>query len=265
MASAPQRYISNELVHFVGRGQERGAQFALLLKILKEGWLLHPPFNPNISGNLTVTTDAPISNNAMYAPEIVCLADIPLDDLRIHAAKYSPIGLTFSKDFIAKAGGCPVHYIPQHTQVRRMKSLSPGRIGQIVAEYGSEHLDEHLMETISKSSYFDEMLQEFHRLFSEFRTIAMQSRETPSVPPLFRKITDLERFFNFHIFSYVKFFDHVLSDDHPDNFYFEREWRIVGNVPFSLDDVKTVIFPSEYAKDFRAEMPAYAGAVRFMD
>lgn len=45
---------------------------------------------------------------------------------------------------------------------------------------------------------------------------------------------DMERFLSFHIFSYLKFFDHSLNDDHEDNYYFEREWRVIGNIHFSI-------------------------------
>ena len=81
----------------------------------------------------------------------------------------------------------------------------------------------------------------------------------------YSKIVGLRRFLDFHLFCRLKFFDHSLPDDHEDNFYFEREWRIVGNLKFQLDDVQTVIFPSEYAKQFRQRVPEYFGAIRFID
>ena len=69
-----QRYVSNELSHFVGRGLEKQAdQYEILVKILKTGLLTHPPHNPNISGNLSVT-DGIFSDNDMYSPQVVCFA-----------------------------------------------------------------------------------------------------------------------------------------------------------------------------------------------
>jgi hypothetical protein len=80
----------------------------LLLAILRSGWLTHPPHNPAISGNLTVTGNALLSRNEMYAPEVVCFCDIPLSDVRIHVRKYSRFGVAFPRSFILQAGGAPV-------------------------------------------------------------------------------------------------------------------------------------------------------------
>jgi len=60
--------------------------------------------------------------------------------------------------------------------------------------------------------------------------------------------------------AYVKLFDATLPDDHPDNYYMEREWRCLKNVLFSLDDIKTVYLPNEsYKTRFSAKFPAYQG------
>ncbi len=51
----------------------------------------------------------------------------------------------------------------------------------------------------------------------------------------------LGEFLMFQIFCYFKFFDHDLPDDHDENYYFEREWKIVGNLKFTLNDIKRII------------------------
>lgn len=260
-----QRYISKELLHFVGRGMDTGEQFSLFVKILSEGWITHPPHNPNISGNLQVNGEASISNNEMYSPEITCFADIPLEDISLHMGKYSSIGLSFTKDFIAAAGGVPVHYLPIDASVNRLKNLNSEDIQKIVSEYGHDSLAEHMSETVSKGQHFDEMLSEYHELFDIFRTLAREADPTPGVSGLSKRVMELERFLGFHLFSYFKFFDHRKADDDPDNYYFEREWRIVGNLRFTLDDVKTVLIPSEFSRAFRERFPEYVGQVVFTD
>ena len=45
-------------------------------------------------------------------------------------------------------------------------------------------------------------------------------------------------------FAYVKLYDVSLPDDHPDNYYMEREWRCLKNVNFSLSDIHTIYLPN---------------------
>lgn len=265
MSGLSQRYVSKELLHFVGRGLEQDQQFQLLLKIVSEGWITHPPHNPNISGNLRVNTSAKISNNEMYAPEIVCFSDIPIQDIWIHINKYSAFGLSFSKQFVVSKGGVPVHYVPQDGAVQKIRDMEPGELQKIVSENGHANLIEHMYETVSNADYFDRMLAEYLEVFNMFRDLAHKIDPQPGVSGMFKRVTDLQRFFDFHIFSYFKFFDHMLDDDHEDNYYLEREWRVVGNVQFSLSDIKTIFMPTGFSEKFRKIYPQYSGQVIFVD
>jgi hypothetical protein len=48
-----QRYVSSELSHFVGKGLPEDDQYNLLVnKILKPGWLTHPPHDLTIARTL---------------------------------------------------------------------------------------------------------------------------------------------------------------------------------------------------------------------
>ena len=260
MASAGQRYISSELAHFVGRELDEEQQYQLFLKILNEGWITHPPHNPNISGNLSVDKSSPISSNKMYFPEVVCFCDIPIADLGIHIGKHSPFGLSFSKDFIVQRGGCPVFYLPKQTCVHVRKELSPEEVMRLLREGEADALDEN----IGKGQYFDRMLKEYHGLMEIFRSLIMKNSLSPGVPKEHKRLMDLEHFINFHIFSYIKFFDHSYADDHHDNHYFEREWRVIGNVKFDLNDIKTVFMPKQYSQSFRADCPSYGSQLMFV-
>ena len=96
-AVATQRYISKELSHFVGRGRDESDQYDLLIAILRSGWLLHPPFNPSWSGNLSINPNARLSQGDMYTPEVVCFCDIPADDWpRIHSIRAGRVGRSTS-------------------------------------------------------------------------------------------------------------------------------------------------------------------------
>ena len=62
-------------------------------------------------------------------------------------------------------------------------------------------------------------------------------------------------------FAYVKLYDVSLPDDHPDNYYMEREWRSLKNISFSIHDIKTVYLPSHtYKERFMHEFPEYTGS-----
>ena len=256
-----QRYISNEVSHFVGRGIPADEQFGLLIRILRDCWLTHPPHDPNRSGNLTVNTQARLSTNEMYSLEVVCFCDIPVEDLHIHTTKYSTFGLSFSKEFIAARGGAPVFYLPHGTRLRRLRSLPPEQIVEALETGGPDALFEYDL----LGDLFDRMLPEFHSMMDLFRQMIMDRRTTPGVPDEHRRLHELLHFLNFRVFSYAKFFNVSLEDDDPENFYMEREWRVVGNVQFQLGDVRRVIVPSAYAVRLRKEVPDFYGQVTFAD
>ncbi|MGE3623429.1 MAG: abortive infection system antitoxin AbiGi family protein, partial [Bdellovibrionales bacterium] len=111
--SHDQRYISDELCHFVGRGKTDDQQYDLLVnKILKTGWLTHPPHhNAAIPRTAGLDLSKPISTDEAIKYQVVCFCDIPVSDLSIHIKKYGKFGLSFKKSFLIDRGACPVFYI----------------------------------------------------------------------------------------------------------------------------------------------------------
>jgi Putative abortive phage resistance protein AbiGi, antitoxin len=262
-----QRYISNELSHFVGRGLTGENQFGLLLRILQGGWLTHPPHNPNQSGNLHVNLSAKISTNEMYTPQVVCFCDIPVGDLHIHATKYSPFGLAFSKKFIASRGGCPVFYVPRGTRLRELRNLDISELRNPDL-FAPEKIQESLFKEVEIGDVFDRMIPEFYSLMRLFDDLIRKAAKAASItgrPADDIRLQKLEEFFAFRLFSHVKFFDETLDDEDQKNFYMEREWRVVGNVNFELKDVRRVIIPEAYASRFRQAIPEFVGQVSFSD
>ena len=69
------------------------------------------------------------------------------------------------------------------------------------------------------------------------------------------KKIDLFHFFGFEIFGYIKFFNHSLPDDHPKNYYFEREWRIIGNLEFNFENIISIYLPDIYLDKFKIDYP----------
>ena len=69
-----------------------------------------------------------------------------------------------------------------------------------------------------------------------------------------------------YFFSHLKFFDHNLEDDDKANYYFEREWRLLGELKFKVEEnVKRVLIPKSYAKTFRLDFPKYHGQISFLE
>lgn len=72
-------------------------------------------------------------------------------------------------------------------------------------------------------------------------------------------------FLDFYVFSFIKFFDDAKSDDDPENYYMEREWRMHGNLNFALENIHRIILPMSFAKRFREDIPDYFGQITFVD
>jgi len=246
-----QRYISIELTHFVGRSLLTDeARYRLLVKILKEGKLKAPGYN-----QLTISLKKSVSQNEMFKLAVVCFCDIPVADLGNHIGKYGAFGLSFLKPFLIMKGANPVFYIAANSIVNKAGG-----------DFAYWWTDESAVEppirtgtagagTIKRSEYFDKMLQEYEALF---RTFMRQESQRD-----FEKVRHLQRFLSFYVFSYLEPFDDSLTDDHPDNFYMEREWRILGHVDFSMSDVHRVILPQSFSGRFRRDLSEYVGQISF--
>ncbi len=97
-----QRYVSDELTHFVGQHDDRpDQQYERLIKILKSGSLLaggtSGPFGNAFELRTHPNSDDP---NSIFVPSVVCFCDIPLADLGIHIDKFSSFGLAFERNFL---------------------------------------------------------------------------------------------------------------------------------------------------------------------
>jgi len=237
MMNRQQRYISNELIHLTAKGKPPGEQYKALLRILKKQELHHSPEEPNTWGENNIGFEyrynERISDDKMINSSMVCFCDIPFEDLSIHIQKYSPFGLSFKKDFVASKGGCPVFYIPKHTPVSCMNSTL-------------------------KKDYFDESCKKLYHYFDDLLCSIQEHSERKHIQKL-HNIT-----FN-HILSYIKFFDHKLLENHAGNYYFEREWRVLGNFCFQIEDIQRIIMPKSFAEDFRRDFQEYYGQLSFVD
>lgn len=131
-----QRYVSDELTHFVGRkyleeiadrDEREQKQYDLLAEILGTGtlfglggWIGDPEMRPK--GTSWVRWDPDVGLAEMFSSTVVCFWDIPVGDLGIHMEKYSRFGLAFGRGFLLRAGTNPVFYLAYDSDAD-----SPGR------------------------------------------------------------------------------------------------------------------------------------------
>lgn len=232
-----QRYVSEELTHFVGRSLGRAPdgheqQYRLLVNILRTGLL-------GTGGDVLVQqrVDQRFSDNEYYKANMVCFSDIPVPDLAIHMGKFSRFGLSFKKSFLIGRGANPVFYVVCNS----MAKLAHGKMEK-------------------RAAYFDEWHEKIWDYFQEAERAHEQGGGEDADT---RQVRRLLGFLVYHFFNFVKFYDEGLPADHRENFYMEREWRIFGNLTFDLENVRRVVFPREYARRFRADLPDYYGEITF--
>jgi hypothetical protein len=290
---AAQRYVSDELSHFVGRGKPEEEQYDMLVnKVLKSGWLTHGPHHdPSIPRGVSLDLSKPISKDEAIRNQVVCFCDIPEADLAIHVEKYSKFGLAFRKEFLIDAGACSVFYIANEGPVPAANLINPPEfLDRLKAAAAKRSADRALYFDTSVRGLLDLLASldclcctEDKRYFRGGLT-ASDCRERLSV---LMGLTDSQvasaelalknntqatttlricaDFLVNYVFSFVKCFD-ARRDIHDDsNFYMEREWRVANNVHFHLDDVSRVFFPRRFARRFRDDLPGYTGQVSFID
>lgn len=232
-------YVSPDLTHFVGRGRDPEAQYQLLRKILRGGWLTHPPHHPGpTSGNHATRRGGLISTNDLYIEEIICFCDIPKDKCRIHMHKYGEFGISFSKEFLIARGASPVFYVAN-------SSMVPGVTGG----------------QVTRADYFDEKVSVLHFLADESMRPDLNATQLSDGRYLTNISMHLHHFIEIHILGFVECFDPSLPEDHKDNYYMEREWRVFGNLKFGLADVARLTVPRAYQTKLKDDLPDYSNEV----
>ena len=61
--------------------------------------------------------------------------------------------------------------------------------------------------------------------------------------------------------AFVKPFNSELTDQDPNNFYLEREWRRFGNLRFQSNDISSVLVQSAYVDRLKNDRPTYSEKV----
>lgn len=231
-----QRYVSDELTHFVGRtlGSD-DLRYELLVKILTSGWLIAPGTEDKDGPREDLTRhsyhwSAKLSDSeGLFRASAACFCDIPVADFGLHVKKYSRFAVAFKKTFLIAKGAAPVFYVPKGVRLH-------GR---------------------SRAEMLDELKDELRRVHPP----VPQRAEFTFRPPNRSK---METFAEDIVLAFIKPFDEMKAEDDPDNYYMEREWRTLTSIKFRLADVRRVVIPEAYATRFRENVPMYMGQVTFL-
>lgn len=264
-------YTSNLLCHFVGRSKVNDDErFELLITIIKGRKLIANLSNPNNPESLF-----PNGYQCEHVGEVfekcdcVCFCDIPNEALAIHTNKYSKFGLGFEKTFIAKQGAHPVMYVPENYDI--MERGDDSNKGKTCTPRDPKKYYPFLLKLttyllpLMEIGYIGTNQNQTMRMIKQFGLYDHLNLFDNDIQKMF-----LSQQYHSLVFSlmmgitnqmaYVKLFDATLPDDHPDNYYMEREWRSLNNIDFSINDIKTIYLPTEsYKYRFMEEFPEYNG------
>jgi len=251
-----QRYVSKELTHFVGRGKSREEQYQLLLTILRTGELRSDPSRRRGSPQVRWTTlNASFSEREMYHFPGVCFCDIPMADLPLHIDKYSQFGIAFSKAFLVKRGASPVFYVANDSDIDPGGNAEAGIRQSPVTPY-------------NRAVLFNEMTTSFHTSAHALLSVAStvtdkDGTKARELAEAGNSLAQLAAYIDEYVFSYCVPFNSALDESDERHFYMEREWRVLGDVPFSVADVERVVLPRDFADRLRSDLPHYNGQVSF--
>lgn len=276
-----QRYISNELTHFVGRALKQEEQFELLIKIIESGMLLpradYTPPNGHISMPIF---PGRISDNKMYLPNIVCFCDIPFSDLNIHIQKYGNFGIAFNREFLVAKGATPVFYISKDSKVDLLgMNVKDDKEGgnlstiwdNVISIFSESSACLMVAGANVKESESGNQNKENEMSFYKFKgdktnkTIRFEDFEIVGSKLTLREEILMRMFLTLHNFNFLKFFDSTKADDDPENYYMEREWRVLGHVEFLVHDISSIIMPRKYGTEFRKRIDNYDGQLIYID
>lgn len=268
-------YTSNLLCHFVGRSKKTDEErFDLLTLIINDGRLIANVRSPeNLSTTFQSGSSCERAGEVFEKCDCVCFCDIPNNSLNIHTSKYSRFGMGFDKQFIASQGAHPVLYIPQNYSIvqrgdeneqtgQTLLSREPQRYfpDLVALTYNYVGIVDLILPLLDKDCVKARCKENnFPRLFNQGIWDAFMSGNDSIIGfDILSAVSNLA--------SFIKLYDSTLPDEHPENYYMEREWRCLKNVCFTLNDIKTIYLPSEdYKTRFADAFPTYTGEYYIFD
>jgi len=191
----------------------------------------------------------------MIQVDAVYFCDIPVADFKIHMAKYSEFGVSFLKSFLVAKSANPAFYIAGD-------SIIPADDGaaSVLFPIGT------IPTPLTRNALIDQLIKtHLGNSVRQFNAALIERNQSPLTQTEITRSRILDMMIRTHFLSFCVPFDSAKDDDNEANYYMEREWRVIGDVRFDLEDVWRIIIPKLYAKRLRNDVPSYAGQLTFSD
>lgn len=235
-------YTSDELFHFVGHSSplDDDSNYQTLSNVLRERCISHPPHDlSGIEIKYTVDWRQRLETETLIIPDVTCFADIPIDALSIHTSKYGKFGLGLTKSLLIRYGTRPVMYFPT-------------RHDDCLGATGTSMLRE--IESVIRG--FNEFYVEPQESAEEWTRIMGEIPRSPD-----DVVSALESILLREFLAFIKPYNSELTDGDPNNYYMEREWRKLGNMPFKLEQVTSVAVARNYQVRMESDFPQLKGRI----
>ena len=231
-----QRYVGSELFHFVGRRSplDHDANYRILSNILSQECITHYPHDPDVNvERIEFDWERSLFSEELVVPSVICFTDIPVESLHIHTQKYGKFGLSFDKGLLIRQRARPVTYIPM-------------RSDDVTSSAGSSLLED--IESVMKGFNSE--------IIDKLKQRTKWKRVHGSVPDNYDDaVHALKSILLREFLAFLKPYNSELADDHPDNFYMEREWRRFVNFHFRLPWIKTVTIAQGHIDQLKTDFP----------
>lgn len=227
-------YTSPILYHLVGntRPLEHEQNFATLCAIL-ESMEVRPCAvgGSRVGIRIQVDPTRQSTNGEPIFQTASCFCDIPFKSLALHASKYGYFGVGVAREWVAHWGGRPVIYVP--TDNPRAGSINNYLCTEALNAW--KGINEHFpIPDGPRSRYVG------------------QPASTPAESALLA-----QRFIAKDVLAFIKTFDHRLPDNDPNNYYMEREWRMLTKLALEIP-LREIVAPVEYHESLRTQFPHLA-------
>lgn len=222
-----QRFVGQRLYHLVGARRPGADQenFETLCAILRSMELRTCEVAGERGGMRTVRDPGrPVTNGEPIQQSVVCLCDIPREDLPFHARRYGRFGMGICRSVVAQWGGRPVIYIP----------FSKRAYGNWGARFPGE---------------VKSVLEGLDRFFPDTPAVRSKAAGAPAQDAQ-EAVDEASSLITRDLQAFLKFWDVDLPEDHPENFYMEREWRKFGNLELA-SCLQEVVAPPRYHDELR--------------